>query len=488
MSLLLRLLFSIGVLALNMAPASTNELLIFHQQQRVTLPLFPIGDQTYLPIIEVLQILDLAYSESVSAGYLRIFSRNDVVELRRDEALVRMNQSSIRLPAPVLFNEGRWLVPQGLIPDVLNRIVEPDIKISRSGKRWLIGDRDFIRIDLTARKTDETTQIVIYLVNAGDIEVRKEGRRVVFSLDNAAVELPGPAVSYQDEQIERVSLEETVESGQLVVTLADESIEFRITRIAAQEAYLLDVYRHESVDLEVSLHREQRPLLPREPEIFRWRRITIDPGHGGTDRGAFINKGVYEKDATLSIARKVRWVLETKLGVDTVLSRDQDQTLSLEDRVLAANRSHSDLFLSIHLGNWTASATSKSYVYLAKMPPGEVLPEDRNEEGSFVLLSWDQAQAPVLHRSFRLAEALQLVMNQLLNGGDALSCRHAPLRLLSSLAMPAVLLELGNVNQVGFKEMVLTDQFQNRVAVAILSALEQFRTVDEAVMAREETP
>ncbi len=483
------LLVTLETVALNLTPASADELLIFHQQQRVTLPLFPTGGQTYLPIIEVLQILDLAYSESVSAGYLRIFSPNQVVELNRNEVLVRLNQSPIGLPAPVLFDQGRWLVPEGFIPDVLNRMIEPDIKISRSGKRWVIGASDFVRISLTARKTDDSTQMVFYLVNAGEIDVRNEERRVVFFLGNVPVEPPGAEVtSYQDERIGGISFEETAESSQLVVYLADESVEVRMTRVASQKAYTLEAYRRIPDGRQSSQAVKRRFLVPGRPETYGWRRITIDPGHGGSDRGAFIRQGIYEKDVAFSIASKVRWVLETELGVETVLSRGQDETVSLEDRVLAANRGHSNLFLSIHLGNGNPSTTSKSYVYLAKMPSSPELPEDRVDQGTFVLLPWDQAQAPVLHRSFRLAEILQLVTNQLFNGGDSLRFRHAPLRLLPALAMPAVLLELGNVNQVGFRETVLTERFQNSVAVAVLSALEQFRTVDEAVAARAGTP
>ena len=181
-------------------------------------------------------------------------------------------------------------------------------------------------------------------------------------------------------------------------------------------------------------------------------------------------------------------MLESRLGVETVLSRGQDRTLSLEDRAREANRSRSDLFLSIHLGNGASPIPSRSYVYLAKLPPGEALAPQRVEEAAFELVRWDRAQAAVLHRSFRLAEILQAETNERFNGGDALSFRHAPLRLLSSLAMPAVLLELGNVKQDEFRESVLSESFQNGVALSVLSALQQFRPIDEAAMARRKGP
>ena len=141
-------------------------------------------------------------------------------------------------------------------------------------------------------------------------------------------------------------------------------------------------------------------------------------------------------------------------------------------------------FLSIHLGNGASAISSGSYVYLAKLPPGEAPAQDRGEGAAFELVRWDRAQAAVLHRSFQLAQILQAVTNERFNGGAPLSFRHAPLRLLSPLAMPAVLLELGNVKQDRFRETVLTEPFQNGVAVAVLAALQQFRPIDEAAMDR----
>lgn len=483
--LLVCLLLAVGLTGLDPTDAAPDELLIFHRGHRVRLSLVSIEGQSYVPILDVLHLLDLAYSESGSAGYLRIFAGKDVVELARDRARVRLNRSSIGLAAPVLFHQGRWLTPRGFVPDVLNRVLKPAIRVSPSGNRWLTGGRDFVRINLTARTSGEASRVIVSLVNAGEVQVRGEERRILFLLGAYPVDPPGAEVtSYRDERIGGVSFEETAESSRLVVSLADEFVQARLTRLSGQNAYLVDAYRL----------TEEAPSTPQEPKrSFRWtsrprasgwRRITIDPGHGGADRGVALGEGVYEKDVTLSIARKVRWVLESKLGVETILSRGQDRTLSLEDRAREANRSRSDLFLSIHLGNGASPIPSRSYVYLAKLPPGEALAQDRVEEAAFELVRWDRAQAVVLHRSFRLAEMLQAVTNERFNGGEPLTFRHAPLRLLAPLGMPAVLLELGNVNQAEFRERVLTEPFQNGVAIAVLSALQQFRPIDEAAVAR----
>ncbi len=483
--LLLGLLLAVGSTGLDPTAAAPGELLIFHQQQRVRLPLVSVDGRSYVPILDVLRVLDLAYSESGSAGYLRIFAGKDVVELTRNRVRVRLNQSSIGLAAPVLFHEARWLTPRGFVPDVLNRVLKPAIRVSPSGNRWLTGGRDFVRINLSARTTDEASRLVVSVVNAGEIRVRGEERRILFLLGASPVDPPGSEVtSYRDEWVKGISFEETGDSSRLVVSLADESVQARLTRLSGQNAYLVDAYRPIIEDSTTAQEPKRSFRWTRRPKASGWRRITIDPGHGGADRGVEVGEGVYEKDITLSIARKVRWVLESRLGVETVLTRGRDRTLSLKDRAREANRSRSDLFLSIHLGNGASPISSATYVYLAKLPPGEAVAQDRGEGAAFELVRWERAQAVVLHRSFHLAEILQAVTNERFNGGAPLSFRHAPLRLLSPLAMPAVLLELGNVKQEEFRETVLTEPFQNGVAVAVLAALQQFRPIDEAAMAR----
>ena len=369
--LLLCLLLAVGSTSLNPTDAAPGELLIFHRQHRIRLPLVSVEGRSHVPILDVLHLLDLAYSESGSAGYLRIFVGNDVVELNRNRVRVRLNRNSIGLAAPVLFHQGRWLTPRGFVPDVLNRVLKPAIRVSPSGNRWLTGGRDFVRINLSASTTDETSRLVVSLVNAAEIRVLGQERRILFLLGASPVDPPGrEVISYRDDRIEGVSFEETGDSSRLVVSLADESVQARLTRLSGQNAYLVDAFRPTVEDSTTAREPKRSFRWTRRPKASGWRRITIDPGHGGADRGVAVGEGVYEKDVTLSIARKVRWVLESRLGVETVLSRGQDQSLSLEDRAREANRSRSDLFLSIHLGNGTSPMPSRSYVYLAKLPPG----------------------------------------------------------------------------------------------------------------------
>jgi N-acetylmuramoyl-L-alanine amidase len=153
----------------------------------------------------------------------------------------------------------------------------------------------------------------------------------------------------------------------------------------------------------------------------------------------------------------------------------------LDERVDAANRAQTDLFISLHVGNSNQPIVSKSYVYIYKMggasPGGEanaVSPVSLPTPSLF--LPWDQAQLRSLQRSAQLAEILQAELNQQLNGGEAtVVYRHAPLRVLSALSMPAVLVELGNAQFPEFKEIVNLPAYQESVVLAIWTALDKYR-------------
>jgi N-acetylmuramoyl-L-alanine amidase len=78
------------------------------------------------------------------------------------------------------------------------------------------------------------------------------------------------------------------------------------------------------------------------------RRVVIDPGHGGADPGAIGPGGLAEKEVTLDIAHRVAPILAREIGIVTMLTRDDDRFVSLEERAARANAFHAGLFVSVH--------------------------------------------------------------------------------------------------------------------------------------------
>lgn len=79
--------------------------------------------------------------------------------------------------------------------------------------------------------------------------------------------------------------------------------------------------------------------------------ITIDPGHGGSEKGAtavYNKKTVLEKNLNLSIAKALRDELNTYENVTVYMTRSTDKTVPLTTRANLARQHKSDLFISIH--------------------------------------------------------------------------------------------------------------------------------------------
>ena len=89
-------------------------------------------------------------------------------------------------------------------------------------------------------------------------------------------------------------------------------------------------------------YRMNRAVLP-----LSVKRIVIDPGHGGKQHGAISESGVSEKDITLDIALRLRRLMENA-PFEVLMTRQTDESLSLEKRVDFANTNNADfLFRSM---------------------------------------------------------------------------------------------------------------------------------------------
>lgn len=74
--------------------------------------------------------------------------------------------------------------------------------------------------------------------------------------------------------------------------------------------------------------------------------VVIDAGHGGSDGGT-VNGKTIEKDINLSVALKLKDILEDN-NIEVVLTRSSDEDMSLEQRTSVANAANADFFISLH--------------------------------------------------------------------------------------------------------------------------------------------
>ena len=122
--------------------------------------------------------------------------------------------------------------------------------------------------------------------------------------------------------------------------------------------------------------------------------VVIDPSHGGDERGAALSETLAEKDVTLAFGRGLRNELQSR-GIEVLLLRDGDATLSTDQRAVLANTNHPALYVTIHAG----SVGSGVRLYTSMMPA-----DNEAARGDFI--PWDLAQAGFLSSSRAMASAL----------------------------------------------------------------------------------
>ncbi len=92
--------------------------------------------------------------------------------------------------------------------------------------------------------------------------------------------------------------------------------------------------------------------IEEETEEYAFRKepliIELDAGHGGTGGAENEQHGVLEREVNLQIALQLKDVLETYENVTVYLTREDDSSMELEDRVKKAIDDGADVLISLH--------------------------------------------------------------------------------------------------------------------------------------------
>lgn len=172
--------------------------------------------------------------------------------------------------------------------------------------------------------------------------------------------------------------------------------------------------------------------------------ILIDAGHGGEDPGAHSEKyQLLEKDVTLATALKLKEALQ-KTGAHVSLTRDKDTLLSLNKIVQESNDQHVDAFISLHFDSSdepnTASGTT-TYYY-----------DKQGEQLAKAINPFIKEALPLNNRGVNFGDFYVLRENQ----------------------QPAILLELGYINNDRDTQIIKNPEYQERIAEAITEGLIEY--------------
>jgi N-acetylmuramoyl-L-alanine amidase len=211
-------------------------------------------------------------------------------------------------------------------------------------------------------------------------------------------------------------------------------------------------------------------------------RVLLDPGHGGSNPGAR-GPELLEKDVTLDLARRVQRRLIGE-GVDARLTRDRDRTLTLRQRVAAANAWPADVLVSIH-ANAAPTRVQRGYETFVLTPGGidvdaRALRSDTptprpGVDPDIALVLDDVERGAVQWEAAELAAGIQIGLREVRGPAGNRGVRQDAHHVLLGATMPAVLVEVGFIDHpiegAELADPAVRDRIADAIARAITAAI-----------------
>lgn len=172
--------------------------------------------------------------------------------------------------------------------------------------------------------------------------------------------------------------------------------------------------------------------------------IVVDAGHGGKDPGAISSdQKIYEKDIALSTALQLRDRLQDA-GVNVILTRSEDNFVSLGQRVEIGHANNADAFISLHYDTVEAANSMSGTTTYYGIEANRELAETVNR--------YLAQNTPLPNNGVRLADYHVLRTNK----------------------QPAILLELGYMNNDSDTQYISTSAYQASIVEAIYQGLREY--------------
>jgi N-acetylmuramoyl-L-alanine amidase len=392
------------------------------------------------------------------------------------------------LSAPVVGEEGRWLVPVDSLPRLLQPLLGKRIEWRPATRVLVVGEVSAPRIDVTTVVSGDSVRVVLESTESVPFRVSQEEKRVTVAVARDLVEVRHTGERLTGGIVDSVQFLGG-KDNLFAIGLGRRFLQLKSTEEQGPPARLVLEFQAQPLPTAAlpSPPSAAAPpaAAPRAAETSGLRTVVIDPGHGGEEVGAKGPSGTLEKDVTLSIARKLRTSLANSLGLQTFLTRDKDQEVGLDDRTAFANNYKADLFISIHANASRSHGAKGSEVYFLSYQSTDeesrrvALTEGEAQAGApagsdLALILWDMAQAEHLEESSALASRIQEELAQV-TGSEGRGVKQAPFRVLVGAAMPAVLVEVAFISNSDEEKLLTSEAYQSKIVSALVRGVGRYQ-------------
>lgn len=195
----------------------------------------------------------------------------------------------------------------------------------------------------------------------------------------------------------------------------------------------------------------------RESPLNKSYTVVIDAGHGGEDAGAKFET-LQEKDLNLEIVKRIK-ELNNDQQINIVLTREEDISQNGKEKVSRALKSHTDLFVSVHINASPRESQKGFQIYISKSATG-------------ALQQKNQALASAIRNETRHLTD---------NPADILTRNEKGVYVLEApeINYPSALVECGFITNAKDRVFLQSSENIDKIAAGLLSAMKKFLVSQE---------
>jgi N-acetylmuramoyl-L-alanine amidase len=449
-------IFLVFAVLLASGAAPEKHLSVYSTAANYSLPIVQRQGRDYIGLLELLDPLGTV-SAKFEAPRWRIHYNGILGEFVVGKSYARIQGRDTDLSGKFLMENGRGLVLVASLGSLLPRILGGGVTLHQESGRLFIGS---VATHFTASVSpDDASHLVFRFTAPVNPSVSTEAGKLRMTFSHDPVTAPAsPTLTFGSKTIPEATYSESSGAAQITVIatiplIASFSPDGRTITLspnksqtaaattgtvatgAAAPVAAAPVATPAGVNSSAgTVAAPQQNVEGPQPPAARpsgggARRYfaVVDASHGGNDRGEALSTTLAEKDVTVAFARRLRQELENR-GIPTLVLRDSDATVSLDDRAYYANTTHAAVYVALH----AASNGHGVRLYTALLPHA-----DEDDRGPF--RSWTTAQAAsiALSQAAATSVAAELKKQQV-----SVRTLTAPLRPLNNITTAAIAVEV----------------------------------------------
>ncbi len=439
--------------------APEKHLSVYSTAANYSLPVVQRDGHDYVGLLELLEPLGTVNAKADGPRWRLRYNRVEG-DFQTGKNRARIQGRDADLPAAFLVENGRGLIPVAALGVLLPRFLGGPVSLHEDSERLFIGS---VATHFTASlAADNPARLVFHFTSPVNPFVSTEPGALRLTFGREPVVAPAsPTLTFGSKTIPSATYSES--NGTAIITvnstapvMASFSSDGRTVTISPTSAAAAAAQNAPTSAAPGTLGTQPQsssaPNTPAQP-VPRHYFAVVDAAHGGDDRGETLSSTLVEKDVTLILARSLRQELESR-GISTLVLRDSDANLTLEQRAIVSNTNHAAIYISLH----AASIGHGVRIYTALLPSGG------DDRGPFH--SWTTSQRTSLPLSQNTAASVATEMQKRQIPVRTLT---APLRPLNNVTAAALAVELA---PQGSDVMQLTaPDYQQLVTSAVATAI-----------------